>query len=135
MRNLSSKRFAFYEETVLMNRYRLLVIEDALNLGLLYEQELNDDGYEVDIAQSYKSALEYLENKSYDLVILETMMKDTREIEKLQYKLNIDTNLPVVINTAYPGCEQNQAYWPADACIYKSSDISVLKEKIKIFLQ
>ena len=32
-----------------MDKKRLLVVEDEINQGLLYEQELEDDGYEVDV--------------------------------------------------------------------------------------
>ena len=35
-----------------MDKCRLLVVNKYVNLGLLYEQELNDEGYEVDVANS-----------------------------------------------------------------------------------
>ena len=52
-----------------MIKYKLLVVEDNKNLGLLYEQELEDEGYEVVIAYSFIEALEMIKKNLFDLVI------------------------------------------------------------------
>ncbi len=35
-----------------MEKCRILVVDDEINQGLLYEQELTDDGYDVDVVNS-----------------------------------------------------------------------------------
>ena len=54
-----------------MAKNRILVVEDDVNQGFLYKQELEDDGYKVDIAHSGPEALEMLETTSFELVILD----------------------------------------------------------------
>ena len=68
-----------------MNNYRLLVVEDSENLGLLYKQELEDDGYYVDVINSVSKATILLNQHHYDHVILEIVLlkKRIRSINKI----------------------------------------------------
>ena len=114
-----------------MAKKRLLVVDDEVNQGLLYQQELEDEGYEVDVLNSGREALEMIKKTSYDLVILDIGMPEMDGLETLGRLLVIDNKIPVILNTAYPSYKDNFMSWAADAYVVKSMDISVLKEKIK----
>ena len=114
-----------------MDKKRLLVVEDEINQGLLYEQELEDDGYEVDVVNSGAEALEMVKINSYDLVILDIGMPEMDGLETLGRLLGIDNKIPVILCTAYPSYKDNFMSWAADAYVVKSMDLTELKEKIK----
>ena len=114
-----------------MDKKRLLVVEDEINQGLLYEQELEDDGYEVDVVNSGAEALEAVKINSYDLVILDIGMPEMDGLETLGRLLGIDNKIPVILCSAYPSYKDNFMSWAADAYVVKSMDLTELKEKIK----
>jgi len=114
-----------------MDKMRLLIVDDEVNQGLLYEQELEDDGYEVDVVNSGAEALEMVKINPYDLVVLDIGMPEMDGLETLGRLLGIDNKIPVIIFTAYPSYKDNFMSWAADAYIVKSMDLTELKEKIK----
>ncbi|HUT64413.1 MAG TPA: response regulator [Anaerolineae bacterium] len=114
-----------------MKKERILVVDDEEHQGLLYEQELTDEGYLVDIVTSGYQALEKVKENMYDLVILDIGMPDMNGLETLGRMLSMDNKLPVILNTAYPSYKDNFMSWAADAYVVKSSDLTELKSKIK----
>ena len=114
-----------------MKRERILVVDDEMHQGLLYEQELTDEGYIVDVVTSGNQALEKVKQNTYDLVVLDIGMPDMDGLETLGRMLCMDNKLPVVLNTAYPSYKDNFMSWAADAYVVKSSDLAELKSKIK----
>lgn len=114
-----------------MKKHRILIVEDEVNQGLMYEQELTDEGYVVDVANSGKSALEMVEKAAYDLVVMDIGMPEMDGLETLGRMLGRDNKLPVILNTAYPSYKDNFMSWAADAYVIKSSDLTELKEKIR----
>ena len=114
-----------------MAKNRLLIVDDEVNQGLLYEQELVDEGYDIDVANSGKEALELIKENSYDLVILDIGMPEMDGLETLSRMLGVDNKIPVILNTAYPSYKDNFMSWAADAYVVKSMDLTELKEKIK----
>jgi DNA-binding response OmpR family regulator len=113
-----------------MDKKKILVVDDDVNQGLLYEQELIDAGYDVDVANSGEQALQMVKSKSFDLVVLDIGMPYMDGLETLGKMLSMDNRLPVILNTAYPSYKDNFMSWAADAYVVKSSDLTELKEKI-----
>jgi DNA-binding response OmpR family regulator len=109
---------------------RILVVDDEINQGKLYVQELGDEGYEVDVASSGQQALEMIKDGEYNLVVLDIGMPDMDGLEALGRMLSMDNKLPVILNTAYPSYKDNFMSWAADAYVVKSSDLTELKECI-----
>jgi DNA-binding response OmpR family regulator len=114
-----------------MEKKKILIVDDEMNQGLLYEQELMDEGYDVDVANSGEKALNMVKEKTYDLVVLDIGMPYMDGLETLGKMLSMDNRLPVILNTAYPSYKDNFMSWAADAYVVKSSDLTELKEKIR----
>lgn len=114
-----------------MEKCRVLVVEDQRNLALLYEQELEDDGYSVDIAYNGPMAIELVGKKPYNLVILDILLPDMDGLETLGKIISFNKDLPVIINTGFSSYKDNFMSWAADAYVVKSSDLSELKSTIK----
>ena len=118
-----------------MVKDRLLIVDDEINQGLLYEQELVDEGYEVDVANSGVEALEKVKMNAYDLVILDIGMPEMDGLETLGRLIGIDDKIPVILYTAYPSYKEDFLSWAADEYVVKSMDLEELKEKIKEILK
>lgn len=113
----------------------LLVVDDDQDLSMLYEEELTDDGYEVALASSGRAALQYIEDKRPDLIILDISMPDMDGIEALGKIMGKDKTIPVIINTAYSSYKNDFMTWSADGYVVKSGDLTELKERIREILK
>ena len=109
----------------------ILLVEDDENQRLLYEQELMHEGYEVVTASNGKEALEKVQKKLPDIVIMDINMPKMDGIEAMGRILGKNKEILVIINTAYSNYKDSFMSWAADAYIVKTSDLSELKEKIK----
>lgn len=112
---------------------KLLVVDDDLNVQRLYKEELEEEGYEVIVASSGKSALEMFEKEKPDLVTLDILMPDIDGISVLRKMKEQRPEVPVLMSTAYD-YRDDFAVWASEAYVVKSSDLSELKEQIKKFV-
>ncbi len=108
----------------------ILVVEDELNQRLLYQMELEDDGYRVVLASDGLEALQQVEEEHPDLVVLDLGMPGMDGIEVLGRLLDQNAKLPVIIYSVYESF-QNNSTWAADAYVVKSSNLEVLMHEIE----
>jgi len=108
-----------------------LVVDDEPNLRLLYQEELQTEGYEVDVVDSAEATFKALEEKNYDVVILDIQMPGMNGLEAMGHILHKHRNQAIILNTAYSQFKDDFESWSADAYVVKSSDLTELKEKIK----
>jgi len=113
---------------------KILCVDDDLSLLLFYQEELSEEGYEVIAARNGKEALEKYDQESPDLVVLDIRMPVTDGLETLNDLLGRNRQLPVILNTAYSTYRDNFMTWGAEAYVIKSSDLTELKEKIRVAL-
>ncbi len=109
----------------------ILLVEDDKNQRLLYEQELQQEGYEIVTATDGKEALEKVQEQLPDIVVMDINMPRMDGIEAMGRILCKNKKVPIIINTAYSNYKDSFMSWAADAYIVKSSDLSELKDKIK----
>lgn len=109
-----------------MAKPMVLVIEDDDNQRLLYEEELRYGGYEVVTAKSGPDGLAALREQSVDVVLLDIAMPGMDGIEALGKILDINNELPVILNTAYSSYKDDFMTWAAEAYVVKSSDLTEL---------
>ncbi|MCP4351046.1 MAG: response regulator [Desulfobacterales bacterium] len=65
-----------------MEKYNILIVEDDKNLLIDWKKILEDEGYQVDIAENGKVALDLWENNIYDIILADLRMPeiDGREV-------------------------------------------------------
>ncbi len=114
---------------------RILVVDDEENVRLLFKEELEEEGYEIELAASGKEALELLDKKPFDIVTLDIKMPDMDGIETLRRIKEKHREIPVVLCSAYPHYKQDFGTWASDAYVVKSSDTKGLKKVIKEILE
>jgi len=114
---------------------KILIVEDEEGLRLLYEEELKAEGYEVLTAQNGKEAIQKLEKRKPDLIILDIVMPVMDGMEALGKIVGKERKIPIIINTSYPGYREDFMSWAADAYVLKSTNLGELKDKIKELLK
>ena len=114
---------------------KLLVAEDEKNLRLLYQTELEEEGYEVEVAGDAQDVLELLKTERFDVIILDIQMPGMNGIELMEKILAKDKRQLVILNTAYSVYKDNFMTWAADAYVVKSGDLTELKSKIRELLE
>ncbi|MBI5234263.1 MAG: response regulator [Deltaproteobacteria bacterium] len=113
---------------------RVLIVDDEEGIRLLYKEELEDAGWEVEVADSGESAMEMLKTSMVDLVVLDIKMSGMDGVEVLRKIKERWKGLPVVLCTAYPHYKHEFGTWACDAYVVKSSDLEELKNQVKNIL-
>lgn len=79
-----------------MDKYKILVVDDEVDIREILIFNLQDEGYSVNSAQSGEEALEILESEKYDLLILDVMMggiSGLKVADKLKSTINESTSV------------------------------------------
>lgn len=114
---------------------KILVVEDEKSLCLLYKEELSEEGYKVTTALNAEAALEALSKEHFDLIVTDIRMPGKNGIELASQIMSQQSDVPVIINTAYQSYRNDFKTWAADAYVVKSSSLDELKAKIKELLE
>lgn len=114
---------------------RLLVVEDNKNQRDLYEQELSEEyRFEVVAVASGQAAIVEVEKGGIDLVVLDIHMPGMNGVEALGKILSKNRQLPVILYTAYRDHEANFLTWSRAAYLMKTSNLTLLVDKINEIL-
>ena len=118
-----------------MRKPSLLIVDDEAHLTLLYEEELKEAGFAVDVAHTHAEAFALLSARDYDCLIVEPAALKPGELETLRGHFAWHRNTKLLFNTTSlrAGTELT-ARFGADGCIVKSSDITLLNERIRKLL-
>jgi two-component system response regulator HydG len=84
---------------------RLLVVDDEVEMARVLADDLGDEGYTVDVAQSASEAFELLKRHVFDLVISDLRMEQVDGFDLLRQVKAADPELPVLIMTAFGGID------------------------------
>jgi two-component system response regulator (stage 0 sporulation protein F) len=114
---------------------KILLVDDDEGLRTLYKEDLEEEGFEVLTANNGKEAMDKLEKKRPDLIILDIVMPKMDGMETLGRILKKDRTVPVILHTSHPGYQEDFFSWAADAFVIKSADIKELKGKIRELLE
>jgi len=110
---------------------KILLVDDEEGIQLLYQEEFQDEGYEVISAFTGEEALEKFKSEIPDLVILDIQMPGMNGIEVLRQMKMIAPQLPVILSTAYHEYKQDLSAWASDEFIVKSPDLQNLKAAVR----
>jgi len=113
---------------------KILVVDDEESIRLLYKDELEEEGFIVELAQNGKEALEKLPLFKPDLITLDIKMPVMDGIEALKRIREVERQLPVILCSAYGDYKQDLTTWASDAYIVKCADLTDLKTTIRKLL-
>lgn len=83
-----------------MAEARILITDDDEVLCYLLKEELVNAGFSVDVVYDGKYAIEQVNKKNYDLLLLDLEMKEVSGEEVLQYAQENHPNLQIIVLTA-----------------------------------
>jgi DNA-binding response OmpR family regulator len=110
---------------------KLLVADDEKNLRLLYQMELQQEGYDVTVACDAQEVLELMKTQDFDVIVLDILMPGMNGIELTEKILAKNKHQKIILNTAYSAYKDNFMTWAADAYVVKSADLTELKTRIR----
>ena len=85
-----------------MNNQRILVVDDEETILLSYKIQLENEGYNVDTAQSGEEAIEKLDKgSSYDLVVTDLRMYGESGVDVFKKVRETNLNTPVIVISGF----------------------------------
>ncbi len=109
---------------------KILIVDDDQSILRLYQEELEEDGYEIVTAANGKEGLEKFDAEDFDLVSLDIHLPDIDGIKLLRQMKEKKPRLPIIMSTAYD-YRDDFSVWASEAYIVKSADLSEMKAAIK----
>ena len=113
---------------------KIMIVDDEENIRFLYKEELEEDGFMVELAQNGKEALEKLPLFKPDLITLDIKMPVMDGIEALKRIRETERQIPIVLCSAYGEYKQDITTWASDAYVVKCADLTELKTTIRKLL-
>jgi DNA-binding NtrC family response regulator len=101
-----------------MSKGSILVIDDESEIREGLELLLKTEGYQVASAETALSGLTRLEERPFDLMLLDVSLPDRNGIELLKDVHRQDPHLPIVLITAYGSIEMARAAFKSGAMDY-----------------
>jgi CheY-like chemotaxis protein len=113
----------------------ILVVDDDKSLRRLYQAELEAEGYAIMIAEDGQQAMQIVNSREPDLVVMDIRMAGMDGLETMGRILHEHGSVPVILNTAYSCYQDDFNTWAAEGYIIKSANLEPLKGKIREILR
>lgn len=114
-----------------MSQKKILVVDDEKHIRMLYQEELESEGYEVATSDGQEAILDVIGREQPAVVVLDIKLgPDISGLDLLQEIRSKDQTLPVILSTAYDSFQHDLKSIAADYYVVKSVDLTELKNKV-----
>lgn len=111
---------------------KILVIDDEKHVRMLYQEELQNEGYEVAVSDGQEPVIEVVAREKPAILILDIKLgPDVSGLNLLQTLRGPYQDLPVILSTAYDSFQYDLKSIAADFYVVKSVDLTELKSRVK----
>jgi CheY-like chemotaxis protein len=117
-----------------MNAMKILVVDDEDNIRFLFKEELEEEGYQIEMASNGFEAIEKVKGSKFDLIVMDIKMPGMDGIQALNEIKNMNKDQLVILCSAYGEFKQDFSSWVSDGYVVKSADLSEMKQTIKRLL-
>lgn len=83
-----------------MAQKKILIIEDEQKISRVLQLELNYENYETEVVDNGKDGIRLIEEKEWDLVLLDIMIPELNGLEVLRRVRRKDDETPIILLTA-----------------------------------
>jgi DNA-binding NtrC family response regulator len=97
-------------------------------------QELEAEGFAVDVVSDPERAADKVKEASPDVVILDLLMPGGQGVDCLESVRRSNDAVPVVLHTRYPESWGDFRLWSADSLVERGEDLTSLKETVRSLL-
>lgn len=119
---------------------KILLVEDDPFLSSIYKEKLEREGFEVEVAESGRKAIEELPEKNYSLLILDLVLPDIdgwevlEKVNELKKKNLKDLKIVILSNLADKEIEKKSLSFGVDSFLLKAkfTPSEVVKEIKKL---
>ncbi len=84
---------------------KVLVVDDEYGIRLTLREFLQDDGHQVDTAESFDEAIGFLRNNSYDVLVTDIILPRRNGLDLLRHIHDTNPEVQVIIITGEPTVE------------------------------
>ncbi|MCK9239117.1 response regulator [Desulfocurvus sp.] len=110
---------------------KILVVDDEKHIRMLYQEELQAEGYQVGTSDGSEDILAVLDRERPEVVVLDIKLGPNRSgLDLLQQIRSREQTLPVILCTAYDSFQHDLKSIAADYYVVKSVDLTELKSKV-----
>jgi len=115
---------------------KILVVDDEKHIRMLYQEELEGEGYEVVTSDGEEAILPLMARVVPDVVVLDIKLGSNRSgLDLLQEIRGKDQSVPVILSTAYDSFQHDLKSIAADYYVVKSVDLGELKAKVAMAME
>jgi DNA-binding response OmpR family regulator len=115
---------------------KILVVDDEKHIRMLYQEELEGEGYHVVTSDGEEDILPLMARVSPDVVVLDIKLGGNRSgLDLLQEIRGKDQSVPVILSTAYDSFQHDLKSIAADYYVVKSVDLGELKAKVALAME
>ena len=110
---------------------KILVVDDERHIRMLYQEELQAEGYTVATSDGREPIMEVIAREDPAVVILDIKLgPDISGLNLLQTIRSANSDLPVILSTAYDSFQHDLKSIAANYYVVKSVDLTELKDKV-----
>ena len=118
-----------------MSEKKILVVDVEKHIRMLYQEELEGEGYVVATSDGREPILDVISRERPKVVVLDIKLgTDISGLDLLQQIRSRETSLPVILSTAYDSFQHDLKSIAADHYVVKSVDLTELKAKIALVM-
>jgi DNA-binding response OmpR family regulator len=111
---------------------RILVIDDEKHIRMLYQEELENQGYKVVTSDGNDSVDSLLSRAEPDVIVLDIKLEGEKSgLDILQEVRAGGNDVPVILCTAYDSFQHDLKSIAADYYVVKSVDLTELLDKVQ----
>jgi len=116
---------------------RLLIVEDEETLSSILQERLQQEGYQIDVAENYQDASYFIQIRNYDLVVANWLLPDKNGMELVALAKSVSPRTCVIVLSSSSDKKQEiQALKNgADDYVRKPYDVDVLLARIECRLK
>ncbi len=110
---------------------KVLVVDDERHIRMLYQEELQAQGYTVALTDGREPIMDVIAREDPSVVVLDIKLgPDISGLNLLQTIRSANSDLPVILSTAYDSFQHDLKSIAANYYVVKSVDLTELMEKV-----